>query len=371
MKIAIVYDRVTKMGGAERILTALHEIWPEAPLYTAVHLEHGARWAKGWRVITSFLQKIPLVASHHEFYPWATPLAFETFTFDEFDVVLSVTSAEAKSIITKPSTLHICYCLTPTRYLWSGYEEYKKERLVPLLKPLGFWAYEKFTPILRSWDKSCAYRPDYYIAISDHVKKRIKKYYNQECQIVIYPPVDTKLFVPPRVPSEGYYLLVSRMVHYKRIDIVIEAFNQLGWPLVVIGDGRNRQELIRYAQGNIRVISDYLTDHELVGYYQKCRAFVFAGNEDFGLVAAEAQACGKPVIAYRRSGIAEIVRDGKTGILYDDQTINSLKTALMIFQNKKFSPEVCRRNSERFSLGSFKKQILKKVEYLDSEYRSL
>lgn len=358
MKIAFVYDRVNKWGGAERVLLALHEIWPDAPLYTAVYDPKGAPWASAFDVRPSFLEYLPLAKSNHELYAWITQMAFETFSFDEYDVVISVTSAEAKAVITKPGTLHICYCLTPTRYLWSAYDTYQ-ETSPAFIKQIHSY----LTPKLRKWDLVAAARPDYYIAISHHVKRRIEKYYGREVDNVIYPPVDISHFELGRL-REDYYLLVSRLVGYKRVDIVVDAFNKLGWPLVVIGDGWARKALEKRAANNIRFVSHYLTDHELARYYQNCRAFIFAGDEDFGIVAAEAQACGKPVIGFRQSGISEIVLPGKTGELFSQHCAEALMKVLQTTEMKRYNAWECRENAMRFNKGRFKQEMKETVTRL-------
>ncbi len=358
MKIALVYDRVNKFGGAERVLLALHRIWPEAPLYTAVYDPKGAPWAKDFDVRPSFLQHIPFARGHHEFFPWLTPLAFESFSFDEFDVVISITSAEAKGIITKPETLHICYCLTPTRYLWSGYEEYRAHPGMGQWNNLASRFMYKIVPTLRSWDRIAAARPDSYLAISQQVKDRIKRYYDRHVDQVIYPPADLDAFgVAKNNHTKDYFLTVSRFVGYKRVDIIIDAFNQLGLPLKIIGQGKAKSELQKRAKGNIEFIDGHLTDEELNRYYQKCRAFVFAGQEDFGLVAAEAQAAGKPVICYKDSGMAEIVVDRKTGVLFPKQSPESLISAIERFFVVDIDAHVCRKNAERFDKQTFQKAI--------------
>jgi len=338
MKIALVYDRVNKWGGAERVLLALHEIWPDAPLYTAVYDKKKAVWADVFDVRSSFLQNLP-----HEFLPWITPMAFETFNFDEFDVVISVTSAEAKNIITKPGTRHVCYCLTPTRYLWSAKKVYESQGV------MGY-GLRVMSPILKKWDLVAASRPDDYIAISNRVAHRIKKYYRRDSLKVIYPPVDMSTFTPRT--GGTYFLCVGRLVPYKRVDLVIDAFNRLGWPLKIIGKGSQERMLKRQAHANIEFLSD-LTDQELVTYYQKARAFVFAGDEDFGIVSLEAQACGKPVICPRNSGMAETVIEGKTGELFE----SDLETALHIFEKKRYDSDSCRKNAERFNMDRFKYQM--------------
>jgi glycosyltransferase involved in cell wall biosynthesis len=354
MKIAFVYDRVNKWGGAERVLLALHDIWPEAPLYTAVYDPAHAGWAKVFQVHTSFLQRVPLAKRYHEWFPWLTPMAFESFSFDDYDVVLSVTSAEAKDIITKPGTVHICYCLTPTRYLWSAKKEYEESGFAGKILHV-------LAPTLRKWDFIASSRPDYYIAISNHVAGRIKKYYRRQVEKVIYPPVDTKMFQMRNAQSgNNYFLCVSRLVPYKRVDVVIDAFNQLGWPLKIIGTGRSERSLKKRAKHNIEFVGGDLTDTELLAYDQRCRAFVFAGEEDFGIVALEAQACGKPVICPRRSGMAEAVIEGVTGELFDTDLIGTLQK----FVKKRYDSDLCRQNAEKFSKTRFQKEMREAITQL-------
>ncbi len=357
MNVAFVYDRVNKFGGAERVLLALHKIWPNAPLYTAVYDPKRAPWAKAFDVRTSFLQHIPGAKNHHELFPWLTPLAFESFNFDGFDVVVSVTSAEAKNIITKPETLHICYCLTPTRYLWSGYDTYAAAS-----RPLQILA-----PILRGWDRIASRRPDYYLAISERVKKRIETYYGREVTEVIYPPVDLRKFkcqMSNVKTKDNYFLTVSRLVGYKRVDIIIEAFNKLGRKLIIIGDGGERSTLQKAARKNIEFVTRHLTDRELQSYYQRCVAFVFAGDEDFGLVAAEAQAAGIPVICYKESGMAEIVEDGKTGMLFEEQTVEGLIAAVKRFSHMRYNKEIIQKHAAKFDQAIFTKAFDSLIQQL-------
>jgi glycosyltransferase involved in cell wall biosynthesis len=369
MKIAFVYDRVNKIGGAERVLTALHELWPEAPLFTSVYDRKNAQWASEFVVYTTFLQHIPFAKKHHEWFAWLTPFAFNSLSLDTFDVVLSITSAEAKNIITKPDTLHICYCLTPTRYLWSGTSLYKKNTGFGFLHHIVSKIFSELLPKLRSWDMIASFRPDQYVAISDRVLQRIKTYYTHNGVSVIFPPVNTDIFVPKHTikSSQEYYLLVSRLVPYKRSDIVVQACTELEKNLIVIGSGAEKKHLKKIAGPTVRFIDGDLTDTELLEYYQQCRAFLFAGDEDFGLVAAEAQSCGIPVIAYKQSGIAEIVIDKKTGILFDHQSVSDLKKALHHFETMKWNPNTIRKNALRFSKRSFQNNIRILIE---EEYRT-
>lgn len=356
MNVAFVYDRVNKWGGAERVLVSLHRLFPAAPLFTAVYDKTRARWADEFAVRPSFLTHVPFAKNTHEVFPWLTPLAFETFSFDGFDLVISVTSAEAKNIITKPDVTHICYCLTPTRYLWSGLGSYQQNPGFGTLNAVARFSLTLLAPMLRTWDRIGASRPDYYIAISQRVRARIGAYYHRDVAAVVYPPVDAMRFAKESKrykTSKGYFLTVSRLVGYKRIDLLIDVFNSTGLPLVVIGDGYQKGELKRRAKSNITFIDRYLTDSELVRYYGECRAFVYAADEDFGIATVEAQACGRPVIAFSESGVAETVIDGKTGVLFHAQTKESLTAAIQSFQHKRFDPATCRRQAERFDTSVF------------------
>jgi len=353
MKVALVYDWVNKFGGAERVLEALHEIYPTAPLYTSVYSSNSTPWSLKFRVKPSFLNKFPLAKNHHELYPLLTPLAFESFDFSGFDLVISITSAHAKGILTLPSTCHICYCLTPTRYLYSGFKDYFRNKFfLSLSKP--------FLKYLRFWDKVASCRPDFYISISENVRKRIKKYYLKDSEIV-YPPVDIdKFFTKGNKPSD-YFLVVSRLVNYKKVDLVIKVFNKLGWPLKIVGDGGQIFKLKFLARKNVEFLGR-LTDSELVGYYQNCRAVIFPQEEDFGLVPLEAQACGRPVLAFKGGGALETIIEGKTGTFFYPQTQKALAKALKEFKVEDFDSEICRRNAELFSKDNFKKNFKQAVE---------
>lgn len=359
LRVVIVYDRVNKWGGAERVLLALHDIFPDAPLFTSVYNSDTTPWAKVFLITTSFLQKIPFTKSHHEYFPFLMPLAFESFSFDEFDLVISVTSEAAKGIITKPQTKHICLCLTPTRYLWSGYKEYFKNVFLKIFSFPFIW-------YLQKWDKIASKRPDAYIAISHAVQKRIAEYYGRE-STVIYPGVTitTRLKID-RANSQGsgrFFLVVSRLskfTNYKRIDIAVKAATKLRLPLVVIGEG-NINYLKKFAGPTVRFVGK-VTDEELVAYYADCKALIFPGEEDFGLVMVEAQILGKPVIAYRGGGAVEIVKEGKTGMFFNKQTRESLVEVLKSFNEHDYNSQVCRTNGEKFSKEKFQREILSFVE---------
>jgi glycosyltransferase involved in cell wall biosynthesis len=353
MKIAFVYDWVNKFGGAERVLEALHDIWPQAPIYTAVYNKKKAAWANNFSVYPSFLQKIPIIRDRQELLPLMTPVAFESFDFRGYDVVISVTSADAKAVITTPPTLHICYCLTPTRYLWSGFPEYLRDFGIRVLKPMTRMLMKLIIPEFRRKDYIMSHRPDIYLSISKTVAHRLKTYYHVDSQVV-YPPVNTSFFNLESGNYQGeFYLIVSRLVPYKRIDYTITAFNRMGKKLVIIGDGVMKKKLKKIAKDNIKFVSGDLTDKKLSWYYHHCSALIFPGEEDFGLSAVEAQACGKPVIGYNRGGVTESVIPGATGLFYSQQSREALTAAVMNFNEKKFSPDKCRKNALRFSRKIF------------------
>jgi len=376
MRVALVYDRVNKWGGAERVLLALHELFPNAPLYTSVYDKEKAPWADVFDIRTSFLQNIPFAVTNHELFAFLMPLAFESFSFDEFDLVISLTSESAKGIITKPGTVHICYCLTPTRYLWSAHDDYfKNDGLKRLSKSV--------IASLRRWDIAASQRPDEFIAISKEVQRRINKYYGRE-STVVYPPATLEnpkseyrkakqiQNAKYKIQEKEYFLVVSRLskfTKYKRIDLAVEACNKLKLPLKVIGSGNLKEDLKSKAGVTIEFLGA-VCDSELINYYKNCKALIFPGNEDLGLVMIEAQKYGKPVIAYRAGGAKEIVVDPTdtsgqaTGLFFDQQTVKSLSDALQKFEKMKFDPSACIKNAERFNISKFKKNFLSVVNNL-------
>ena len=374
MKVALVYDRINKWGGAERVIIALRKMFPNAPLFTSVYRKDRASWAKKIPVTASFLQKVPFASGFHEGFAPLMPLAFESFSFDEFDLVISVTSEAAKGIITKPATKHISLILTPTRYLWSGYRDYFPNIFLRIIA----WPVVAY---LRFWDRLAARRPDRLIAISSTVQARIKKYYGLDSEIA-YPPlmIKTRLtrkgngariegglrktspnndtgFVTEKRSTKNYFLVVSRLVAYKRIDIAVRAANKLHAPLKIIGTGSEFARLKKMAGPTVEFLS-YVTDADLKYYYTNCRALLFPGVEDFGLTMVEAQAFGKPIIAYRGGGAEEIILEGKTGKFFEKQNAQSLAEVLKKFRPGRYNSKACRKNAGRFSFEQFEKKIL-------------
>ncbi len=350
MKVAIVYDRVNKWGGAERVLLALHEIFPKAPLYTSVYDPKNASWAKVFpKIHTSFLQKVPLAKENHEFLAIFMPLVFSLFDFSKYDLVISVTSESGKGIRTNGKTKHICYCLTPTRYLWSGYKNYFRGDLFKVISlPV--------VKLLRFWDRKVSKNPDKMIAISTEVQKRIKKYYKRESQI-IFPPV--QISKNRSVNKEKkYYLLVSRLdFGYKKVDLAIKAFNKLNLPLVIVGGGKEEKNLKKMAKENI-IFAGRVDEERLWEYYKGAKALVMPQEEDFGIVAVEAQSFGVPVIAFKKGGVLDTVINGKTGVLFQKQSIDSLMGAIKTFNRKRFNSKLIMENAKRFNKSVFKKQFI-------------
>jgi glycosyltransferase involved in cell wall biosynthesis len=358
MKVALVHDYLNQMGGAERVVIALHEIFPDAPIYTSIY--DPARVDPAFQkmdIRTSFMQKLPLVTKHHQPYLPLYPFAMEQLDLRGYDLVLSSSSAFGKGVITRPETLHICYCHTPMRWCWN-YEEYvERERLGKVARTILPFLITK----LRTWDQISAMRVDHFVANSPIVAERIRKYYRREA-MYIPPPVEASRFpFDPTIEAENYFLILSRLVPYKRIDLAIEACNQLQLPLVIIGGGRDLERLKRMAGPTIRFLGK-LSDKEVIHYYTHCRAFIFPGEEDFGITPLEAQACGRPVIAYGAGGALATIIDGITGIFFHKQTVKSLMTALASFNEHMFNPLVIHNHALEFDISRFQHRILQFIE---------
>lgn len=354
MKIAFVHDYLNQYGGAERVLQVLCSMFPDAPIYTTVYdPERTGHVFEGRTIRTSFLQKIPGAAGNHHLFPWLMPLAVEQFDLSAYDVVISVSSSFAKGIITKPHTRHICYCLTPIRYLWDDSHKYLHESNYSALtkKIIPF-----FLSYLRVWDKEASLRPDEMVAISRFVSGRIRKYYNRPSD-VIYPPVNTDKFRVAGKPGD-YFLMVGRLVPYKKFDMVIRVFNDLGWPLKIVGTGSQLDMLKNMARSNIEFVGA-VDDERLAELYAGSKALLFPQEEDFGIVPLEAMASGRPVVAYAGGGALETVVDGVTGTFFADQTEASLTDALKRFISLRFDPKACRAQAEKFSILRFKEEVSK------------
>ena len=363
MKVALVHDYLNQMGGAERVVLALHEIFPDAPLYTSMYDPKRVDAAfQKIDVRTTFMQKLPLVKKHHQPFLPLYPFAMERLDLRGYDLVLSSSSAFGKGVVTRPETMHICYCHTPMRWCWN-YDEYvERERLGRIARSILPFLITG----LRVWDQMSATRVDYFIANSPVVADRIQKYYRRDA-VVIPPPVEASRFAfDPTIMPEEYFLIVSRFMPYKRIDLAIEACNRLQLPLVIIGSGRDENRLKSIAGPTIRFMGR-LTDEEVLHYYAHCRAFILPGEEDFGITPLEAQASGRPVIAYGAGGALASVVEGVTGTFFQTQTVESLAAALASFDERIYDPQTIRNHALEFDKPRFHRRILQFIEAKMSE----
>lgn len=358
MKVALVSDWLTNMGGAERVIINFTEIYKDSTMYTTIYnKEKLDESLQNINVKTSFLQKFKKARTKHQAFFPLMPIAVEEFNLNGYDIVLSSSSSCAKGIITNPDTMHICYCHSPMRYGWEFYYQYTEN-----MKPLKKKIVKYFMNYMRVWDNASADRVDYFIANSENVAKRIWKHYRRR-SVVIHPPVRCSLFNTSD-KDEDYFFIVSRLVKYKRIDLAVQAFNELGLPLVIIGDGEEREHLEKMAKGNIKFLGRQ-SDEMIKEYYAKCRAFIFPGEEDFGITPLEAQASGRPVIAYGKGGALETVVENKTGVFFNEQTKDSLVDAVKTFDNMKFDKNEIRKHAESFDEEIFKKKI---KDFIDSKH---
>jgi len=362
MKLALVHDYLIQDGGAERVLRAFTEIWPEAPIFVLYHDKK--RWPvfRGRDIRTSVLQDMP---GAMRYYRWTLPMmpaATEHHDLGEFDVVLSSASAFAKGVVTRPDALHICYCHTPTRYLWTDTHSYLKDlrtnRFIKFVLPF-------FLTSLRMWDRMSAVRVNKFIANSQTVSTRIKKYYERPSE-VIYPPVDcSQFYLADRVGD--YYLAGGRLVAYKRFDLVIEVFNRLKLPLIIFGTGPYEDRLRKMAGKNVKFVG-HISDEEKAKLLSQCIAFVHPQLEDFGLLPLEAMASGRPVIALGRGGALETVVDGKTGKLFYEQNWETLLDAVLHFAPAEYNAAEIRAWAQQFDIKQFKARIKEYVEGAYAEF---
>ena len=356
MKVAIVHDWLNQIGGAEEVLSALKELFPEAPIYTSIFWpEKMPEVYRSWDIRCSFMDKLPLVKSHHQPFLPLYPAAFESFDFNGYDLVISNKSGFCHGVITPPETLHICYCLTPTRYIWDYAAYVSRENVGRLART----ALLPFLHHLRMWDRLAADRVDCFLSISEAVRRRVEKYYRRD-SVVIHPPVRME-HLGPSVEHDDYFLIVSRLIPYKRIDLAVEAFNEVGLPLVIVGDGRDRPNLEAMARPNITFLGR-VPREQLAGRLSRCRAFIFPGVEDFGIAPVEALAAGRPVIAYAGGGALDTVTEGVSGTFFSPQTAQALAEAVRCFDDRQYDPGRVSQEAQRFSLPVFKERFMSFVE---------
>lgn len=351
MKVALVHDWLVNIGGAEKVLKVISEIFPEADIFTLVYSKDTLKKLNlSSKVYASFINNLPKALSKYPYYLPLMPIAIEQFDLSNYDLIISSSHCVAKGIITKSYQSHICYCHTPMRYLWDLYFPYLRDH--NLERGLKSIFVRVIFHYLRMWDVISSNRVDYFIANSKNVADRIKKIYRREA-VVIYPPVDIENFYTSE-KKEDYFIVLSRLVPYKKVDLVVEVFNDLKLPLVIIGDGEEREKIEKIANENIRILG-WQEDKVVKEYLSKAQALIFPSEEDFGIVPVEAQASGTPVIAFNKGGAKETVVDGKTGILFDEQSVNSLKKAVLRFLRERdnFKKEDMLINAKRFSKERF------------------
>ncbi|GAC1412449.1 MAG: glycosyltransferase family 4 protein [Candidatus Doudnabacteria bacterium] len=350
MKIALAHDSITQLGGAERVLQTLHELYPDAPVFTLVYDQKLKEHFEGWVIVSSPLQYIYNIIPKFQWMLPLIPLSLKFFDLKKFDLVISSSSVFAKNISVPKGVVHIDYCHTPARFLWSESESYVNEEVPFLLRP----AVRLFLGWLRRWDYRGAQAVDFFIANSSNVQQRIKKYYSRD-SIVINPCIDSSKFYPSS-PKENYYLIASRLQIHKRIDLAIKVFNDLGFPLHIVGVGRDEQRLVQLSKENI-VFLGRVEDSILCNEYSGAKGFIFPQEEDFGLTPLEANATGTAVIAFKKGGALETVIENKTGLFFEEQTVQSLKQAVLKFEAMHFQSEDLFEQAEQFDKEVFKNKM--------------
>ena len=346
MKIAVAHDWLNRYGGGEVVVEAIHELYPDAPVYTSLYAPaYMPAFYQEWDIRTSFMQRVPGVNRYFRALLPLFPIAFENFDLTEYDLILSSTSAWALGVVPGPDTIHICYFHAPMRYVRGFYYETARRFPGLLRVPLALVIH-----YLRIWDIACAHRVDHFVANSRYVARKIQKYYGRSAK-VIHPPVDTEYFTPIDEDG-GYYLVVSRLRPRKRIDIAIEACNRLGLPLKIIGAGSERKRLEAMAGPTVELLG-FIPHSQLRPYVARCRGLIQTSMEDFGIAPIEAQATGRPVVAYGAGGALETVVNGQTGLLFPEQTAEGLMEVLEHMELLSFDKEVIRAHAMGFSRARF------------------
>ncbi len=346
MKVALVHEWLINFAGSEKVLKTLSEIYPDAPIYVPVYNAQKVPQLKNKKIYTSFLQKFPKVLSKPQIYLPLMLRAFESFDFSSYDLVISSSHAFAKGIKTPSRTLHICYCHYPLRYVW-------EPEVDPRLSTNPIYRLIKI--LLKKPDLRASKRPDYYIANSQNTADKIRKHYGRVAK-VIYPPVEIEKFKPTRSPSKDYFLLAGRLVYYKNPKLVIQVFNKLGIKLKVVGSGPEEKKLKKLANKNIQFLGR-VSDSELKKIYANCKALIFPGEEDFGIIPVEVMASGRPVLALRRGGVQETVLQGRCGDFFEEPTPENLEEALKKFDFDKYDSQVLVNRAKDFSKDIFKKKL--------------
>lgn len=364
MKKALIHDWYYVNGGAEKVLKSLNSIWSDFDHYAIIDfLNEKDRkeifLADNKYVNTSFIQKLPTAKSNHRKFLELFPYAIEQFDLSEYDLIISSSASIAKGVLTNANQLHISYIHSPMRYAWDLYHPYLKESK---LKGIKAWYAKRVLSKIRLWDVVSTNRVDYIIANSNYIAKRIKKVYRRESK-VIYPPVDISSFSLER-NKEDYYVTASRFVPYKKIDLIVEAFSKMrDKTLIVIGDGPELKKIKSKMSSNI-ILTGHVEFSQVISYFQKAKAFIFAAEEDFGIVPVEAQACGTPVLAYGKGGALETVKDGVSGTFFDKQSVESIIEGVLRMDKMSFNPQMIRANAEKFGKERFEREFKETVEEL-------
>ncbi len=358
LKLALVHDWLNQIGGAEDVLDVLARHFPNSPIYTSICAPEliGAH-CTSWDIRTLWMDKLPAIHQKHQIYLPLYPLAWNNLRLSEFDVILSNKSGFCHGLRFEPGALHICYCLTPTRYVWQLDSYLEGENLGKASE----WLLKPLVALLRRWDFAAAQRVSHFVAISSAIKERIREFYQRDA-IVIFPPVDTTRFRPAPADAIGdYYLIVSRLVPYKRIDLAVKAATELRVPLKIAGAGRDLERLRALAGDTVEFLG-FVPDDALPQLMAECKALIFPGLEDFGITPVQAQAAGRPVIAFQGGGALDTVVPAVTGELFAQATVESLKTVWRNFDPGAYNPERIRRNSLRFDTAVFIERISAYIE---------
>lgn len=366
-KIAIICDWLTNLGGAEQVVLDMHEAFPNAPIYTSIYNQQKLPQFRKAKIKTSFLQKFPFAKKAHQLYLGLMPYAFESFDLSKYDIVISSCFACSKGVITKPETLHICYCHNPMRYVWDDSHSYLKEHGFPwIVKALAKPLLHK----IRLWDSLAAKRVDKYIANSEFVSKRIQKYYHYKSE-VIHPGVRfNQTEVSLKAEKGDYYLAVGRLKAYKRFDLLVKAFNQTEKKLLIVGTGENLNQLKKINTNPNTQFLGFVDEEDLKKYYQNAKALLFPQCEDFGITPIEAQYFGCPVIAYNKGGATETVINKKTGVLFEHQNIDSILKAIQTLETLDLNPKEIHKHATQFQSKNFQEKLKKFVHEAYNSYRS-
>ncbi len=358
MRLALVHDWLNQIGGAEDVLEQLVSMYPRAPIYTSMYAPDLMPPAyRDWPIRTAWMDKLPGIHTHHQRYLPLYPLAWSQLDLSAYDVVLSNKSGFCHGVRAGADTLHICYCLTPTRYIWELEHYLARERFSAAVR----LAARVVARLYRRWDYAAAQRVGHFIAISTEVQRRIRRYYHRE-SVIIYPPVEVAERFTPSAQVDDYFLVVSRLVPYKRIDLAVQACSRLGLPLLVAGSGRDRARLEAMAGPSVQFLG-YVPDEDLPDLFARARAFIFPGLEDFGITPVQAQAAGRPVIAYRGGGALDTVVEGKTGAFFTEQTVEALMAALQAFDPADYDPQTVRAHAMQFDAAHFRRALSEYVAH--------